>query len=449
MGQAYFLHNRHRMNASFDYFFRKLPFRGGYVVFAGLENLLEIIEDWQFDENDIDFLHKTGFHSDFLEYLRNFRFQGSIAGMNEGEIVFPVEPVVRVEGELLETQLLETLLLNVLNFQSLIATKAQRIRCVAGDKVLSDFGLRRAQGSGGNQASRAAFIGGFDSTSNMFAARKNNIPASGTMAHSFILSYNNELEAFRAYAAIFPDNCVLLVDTFDTLKSGLPNAIIVARELEHKGKKLAGVRLDSGDLADLSKRTREMLDKEGLNYVKIVASNQLDEYVIKKLLEQKAPLDVFGVGTNMVTGIPDGALDGVYKLCSLDGKARLKWSDSQQKATLPGRKQVLRYTGSDGLFYGDCIVLEEETVVEHMTVPFASKRVNLAERPFEKLFCMHMENGKRCSPPENIIEVQEMVKKRMQQLPELFKNINTQQIYTVGISDKLLAMRERIKRSCC
>lgn len=449
MGQAYFLHNRHRLNASFDYFFRKIPFGGGYVVFAGLENLLEIIEQWQFDEYDIDYLHKSGFHSGFLEYLSSFRFKGNILGMNEGEIVFPVEPVLRVEGGLLETQLVETLLLNVLNFQSLIATKAQRIRWVAGDKVLSDFGLRRAQGSGGNQASRAAFIGGFNSTSNMYAARKNKIPSAGTMAHSFILSYKNELEAFRAYAAVFPDNCVLLVDTFDTLKSGLPNAIIVARELERKGKKLAAVRLDSGDLADLSKRTRIMLDNEGLDYVKIVASNQLDEYVIKDLLEQNAPVDVFGVGTSMVTGIPDGALDGVYKLCSLEGEARLKWSDSIQKATLPGQKQVLRYTGSDGQFYGDCIILEEETAADQMTVIENNNRIVLADCQSEQLFTVHMKDGKRCRAPVSIMNVQEMTENRMKQLPGLLKELNTQHTYAVGVSDKLMAVREKMKRPCC
>jgi len=443
MGQAYFLNRRHDMKACFDYFFRKMPFEGGYVVFAGLGNLLKMIEELQFDASDIDYLHEKGFHPDYLDYLKGFRFNGNITGMVEGEIVFSVEPMLRVEGGLLEVQLVETLLLNMLNFQSLIATKANRIRHSAGNRTLSDFGLRRAQGMGGIQASRAAIIGGFDTTSNVFAARQNDIPPAGTMAHSFIESYDDELKAFRAYAGIFPDNCVLLVDTYSTLRSGLPNAIKVGKELVQQGKKLTGIRLDSGDLAYLSKRAREMLDQEGMDYVKIIVSNQLDEHVVKSLLEQKAPVDIFGVGTSMVIGRPDGAIDGVYKLSSSDGKPRLKISENLQKTTLPGRKKVLRYFDDRGAFYADCIALVDESDPQKMTHPYQKeKSLSLEGRKFEDLFIRHMAEGRNTSPAENPFELREKVRHRLEQLPEEHKRFDFPHIYRVGISDKLLQLRD-------
>ena len=228
--------------------------------------------------------------------------------MQEGEIAFPLEPLLQVQGGLAEVQLIETILLNYLNFQSLIATKAARIRYAAGDRYLSEFGLRRAQALGGISASRAAIAGGFDSTSNMFAAKKYDIQAVGTMAHSFIQSQENELTAFRKFAEAEPHNCTLLVDTYNTLKSGIPNAIIVAKEMKERGAQLKAIRLDSGDLAYLSKKARKLLDDAGLQDVQIVVSNQLDEYLIKSLLEQKAPIDSFGVGTSLATGQPDAAL---------------------------------------------------------------------------------------------------------------------------------------------
>lgn len=445
MGQAYFLNRRHDMKACFDYFFRKMPFEGGYVVFAGLGDLLKILEDLCFGASDIDYLHAKGFHPDYLDYLKGFRFQGNITGMSEGEIVFSVEPILRVEGGLLEVQLVETLLLNMLNFQSLVATKANRIRHSAGNRILSDFGLRRAQGMGGIQASRAAIIGGFDSTSNVFAARQNNIPPAGTMAHSFIESYDDELKAFRGYARIFPDNCVLLVDTYDTLKSGLPNAIKVGKELEQQGKKLQGIRLDSGDLAYLSKRARETLDEEGLDYVQIVVSNQLDEYVVKSLLDQKAPVDVFGVGTSMVIGRPDGAIDGVYKLSSADGKPRLKISENLKKTTLPGRKKVLRYHDKDKKFYADCIALADEPGPKIMTHPYQKeKSMTLEGMPFEDLFSTHMKEGRVYSPLKGPFELKEIARNRLEQLPEEHKRFDFPHIYKVGISERLLNLRNEM-----
>src|SRR6056297_198107 len=272
MAEVYFQKNRHNKKAVFDYFFRKPPFNSGYTVFAGLDTLLDILENFRFTQEDIDFLYKQKLNDSFLDFLKQYRFSGDVYSAKEGEIVFPTEPVLTVEAEMLDAQLVETLLLNVLNFQSLIATKAARMRQVAGDRGLIDFGLRRAQSAGAYHAARAAIIGGFNATSNVVAGKDFGIAVSGTMAHSLIQSYEDELTAFRHFAEIRPHDCVLLVDTYNTLKSGLPNAIKVAKEMEARGQQLKGIRLDSGDLAFLSRKARKMLDDAGLQYVKIAAS---------------------------------------------------------------------------------------------------------------------------------------------------------------------------------
>jgi nicotinate phosphoribosyltransferase len=445
MGQAYFQNGKHEVPASFDYFFRKIPYKGGYVILAGLEELLQMIENLEFSLEDIDYLSKNGFHDDFLDYLKAFRFRGNIFGMREGEIVFPFEPILRVEGTLLEGQLVETLLLNILNFQSLIATKASRIRQSAGHRLLSDFGLRRAQSFGAMHATRAAIIGGFDNTSNVLAAQRYGIPPSGTMAHSFIETFDSELDAFRNYAASFPDQCVLLVDTYNTLKSGVPNAIKIAHELESQGHKLRAIRLDSGDLAYFAKRARKMLDDSKLEYVKIVVSNQLDEHVIKSLLDQGAPIDIFGVGTSMIIGKPDGAIDGVYKLASAGGKARLKISENVQKTTLPGRKKVLRYLDQDGKFYADCIALVEEEHPQKMIHPFEKeKSLALEGRDFEEIYFTLMENGKTIDKSHTPFELRERVYKRLERLPEEHQRFDFPHIYKVGITERLSDLRSQI-----
>lgn len=288
MAQAYFHADKHE-EAVFDYFFRKNPYKGGYTVFAGLQTLLEILENLHFSDQDIKFLGDQGFKPDFLTYLADFKFTGTLYSCREGDLVFPGAPVLTVRASLIEAQLIETVLLNTLNFQSLIATKAARIRSVAPDKTLLDFGLRRAQGLAGYYASRAVVIGGFNGTSHVKAAQDFDLPVSGTMAHSFVQCHDSELSAFRAFAKDQPDNTVLLVDTYDTLKSGVPNAITIGRELAQQGHALKAIRLDSGDLAYLSKQSRHMLDEAGLDSVKIAASNQLDKHVIKSLMEQGAP----------------------------------------------------------------------------------------------------------------------------------------------------------------
>ncbi len=449
MGQVFFLKEQASKKATFDYFFRKLPFNGGYAIFAGLENVLEILENFQFSEADLDFLKSLDLDDKYLEYLKNFKFRGNIYSMREGDLVFPSEPILRVEANIIEAQIIETFLLNLLNFQTLIATKASRMAIQAKGKTLIDFGLRRAQGPGGYYASRAAVIGGFKATSNTRAGRDFAIPVSGTMAHSFIQSYEDELQAFRDFAEVHPKNSVLLVDTYDTLKSGLPNAILVGKEMEEKGQRLKGIRLDSGDLAYLARKSREMLDEAGLDYVKIAVSNQLDEHLIKSLLDQEAPIDIFGVGTNLVTGQPDAALDGVYKLAFFDGKPNMKLSETIKKVTLPHKKQVHRILDSEGNFSGaDIITIHEEKdfdVMHHISDPL--KFLSLNGRKTEVLLEKVMEDGKRTTAPKTLEEIKNFSFQRLKKLPPEYKRFFNPHIYKVGISDQLKQSRDNILKS--
>ncbi|AFL82401.1 putative nicotinate phosphoribosyltransferase [Aequorivita sublithincola DSM 14238] len=445
MAQVYFK-AKPKSTAVFDYYFRNNPFQGGFTIFAGLENILDILENLRFTDADIEYLKTHDFENDFLEYLRDFRFRGSIFSVSEGDIVFPNRPILQVAGSIIEVQIVETVLLNILNFQTLIATKANRIRRSAGDKILLDMGLRRAHATGGYFASRAAAIGGFDSTSNVKSAKDFNIPSSGTMAHSFIQSYEDELKAFQDFALFRPNNCVLLVDTFSTLKSGIPNAITVAKEMESRGERLFGVRLDSGDLAYLSKKTRKMLDDNNLDYVKIVASNQLDEYVIKSLNEQNAPIDVYGVGTNLVTGKPDAALDGVYKLSEYNGNPRIKLSENFIKVSLPCKKQVYRMIDQNGMFYGaDAICLASEENITQMFHPFDSnKSLDLQVFKQEALLEEVMVKGKRTKAKRTVSEIAEYAKMRLSLLPDEYKRFQNPHFYKIGLSASLKAKRDEL-----
>jgi nicotinate phosphoribosyltransferase len=446
MGQAYFLAGRKDDVAVFDYFFRKNPFGGGYTIFAGLPDLLAILETFRFDKEDLKWLKKQSFDPGYLAYLENFTFKGTIYSPPEGDLVFPTRPVLRVEGNLIETQLIETVLLNILNFQSLIATKASRMRLAAKDRTLIDFGLRRAQGPGGYYASRAAFIGGFDATSNVRVARDYDVPPSGTLAHSYIQSCESELDAFRSFASARLDDCVLLVDTYNTLYSGVPNAIVVAKEMEKKGHRLKGIRLDSGDLAYLTEKSRAMLDEAGLNYVGIAASNQLDEYVIRSLMNQGAPIDVFGVGTSVVTGQPDAALDGVYKLARVGGDPVIKLSENIFKITLPDKKQVWRAIDDDGLFLGaDIVGLENETDLYEMHHPFFPHQSTVIKtKNLEPLLHPMMVDGKIAYIPLPLPQIAQYTRQRLAMLPAAYKRFENPHIYKVGISKKLKLLRERL-----
>lgn len=444
MAQVYFLAGHSKKNAVFDYFFRRLPFQGGYAVFAGLADLLAILADLRFAKDDLQFLKSQGTHPDFLAYLRDFRFRGSIYSCAEGEIVFPGSPILRVEAGLIEAQIIETLLLNIVNFQTLIATKASRFRLVAKKQKLVEFGLRRAQGPGGYYASRAAMVGGFDGTSNVCAARDYAIPLSGTMAHSFIQSYETEEAAFREFSRFWPDECVLLVDTYNTLESGLPNAIKIAHELQAKGHRLKGIRLDSGDLAYLAKKARQMLDDAGLEYVDILASNQLDEYVVKSLLEQKAPIDIFGVGTHLAVGHPDSALDGVYKLAKINTTPCIKISDNADKITLPDSKQVYRVMDGAHFQGADVIALADEDVPQLMYHPFENlKSRSLKQYVKEPLLKRVMSDGEVLIH-DSLQAIATYSQQRLQALPEEYKRFTNPHIYKVGLSKELKKERDHL-----
>lgn len=446
MAQVYFKCGRKDDQAVFDYFFRKTPFKSGYVVFAGLADLLKILESLHFTKEDIAFLRKQKHDEEFLDYLKTFRFKGNVYSPDEGDVVFPYEPVIRIEGNIIEAQIVETLLLNIINFESLIATKASRVRTVAKNRTLLEFGLRRAQGPGGYYASRAALIGGFDSTSHVRAAMDLGMSASGTMAHSFIQSEKSELEAFQKFALYRPEDCVLLLDTYSTLESGLPNAIIVAKEMQKHGQKLKGVRLDSGDLTYLSKACRKALDDAGLNDVKIIASNQLDEEVVESLLQQEAPIDIFGVGTKLVTGHPDAALDGVYKLSEVDGQPKLKLSESVSKISLPHKKQVWRMLDDSGNFLGvDAIALEGEKNFDRIFHPQEQMTfLDTAAYQKEALLKLQMENGKIARPSPDIWSIKTYARDRFALLPEEYKRFANPHVYKVGLTEKLKNIRDQL-----
>ncbi|AJS59093.1 nicotinate phosphoribosyltransferase [Paenibacillus sp. IHBB 10380] len=349
MMYAHWYGGTHQRKAVFEAYFRKLPFGNGYAVFAGLERIVHYIANLRFSEEDIRYLseQEENYDSTFLEELRQFHFRGTIHSMKEGALVFPSEPLIRVEGTMMETQLVETALLNFMNFQTLIATKASRIKQVAGQDTLLEFGTRRAQeADAAVWGARAAYIAGFDATSNMLAGQKFGIPTKGTHAHSWVQSFKTEQEAFDAYAKVLPDQVTLLVDTFDTLKSGVPNAIHTAKMLESMGKKMSAIRLDSGDLAYLSIKARKMLDEAGFPDVKIVASNDLDENTILNLKAQGARIDIWGVGTQLITASDQPSLGGVYKLVEreIDGEMipTLKISANPEKVSTPGKKEVYR-----------------------------------------------------------------------------------------------------------
>lgn len=367
MMYGYFRHGMGENRAVFDLFYRKAGGEITFAVAAGLEQAVNYVENLRFEESDLSYLRSLGmFDEPFLGYLRELRFTGDINAVPEGTLVFPGEPILQVMAPLMQAQLLETALLNIINHQTLIATKASRVVQAAGDDSVLEFGLRRAQGpDAGIYGARAAIIGGCDATSNVMTAELFRIPVKGTHAHSWVMSFPTELDAFRAYANVFPDGCLLLVDTYDTLKSGVPNAIAVFHELRARGYEPAGIRLDSGDIAYLSRKSREMLDAAGFPEAKICASGDLDEEVIWDLKAQGARVDIWGVGTRLITSENMPALGGVYKLAAeeVDGvmRPRIKISENAAKVTNPGEKAVYRvYDQKSGRALADLIALKDE-----------------------------------------------------------------------------------------
>ena len=373
MMQGYFKANNHK-RVIFDLFFRKNPFQGGYAIMCGLEQLIEYIEDLHFTDEDIKYLRSTGQFDDyFLGSLKDFRFTGNIDAIPEGTVVFPNEPLVKIKAPIDQAQLIESAVLNIINHQSLIATKAARVVSAARGSGIMEFGLRRAQGpDAAIYGARAAVIAGCVGTSNVLAGQKFNIPVMGTHAHSWIMSFPTEYEAFRTYAQLYPENCILLVDTYDTLASGLPNAIRVFRELKDEGVEFGsyGIRLDSGDLAYLTKQARIMLDESGFSDAKISASGDLDEYLVESLIAQGAKIDAWGIGTKLITAKDNPAFGGVYKLAAIEGDSgemipKIKISENTVKITNPGDKVIYRIYGEHGTIFADLIALAHERFDEN------------------------------------------------------------------------------------
>lgn len=438
--------------AVFDMFFRTPPFKGGYAVFAGLEPALRYLAELSFTADDLSYLESLGiFNSRFLDYLQGFRFRGRVVSVPEGTVVFPREPILTVEGPMAQAQLVETALLNIINFQTLVATKAARICTVAAEGEVVEFGLRRAQGpDGGLSEVRGAYIGGARSTSNLWAGKLLGIPVKGTHAHSWIMAFPDELTAFRAYADVFPDSSVLLVDTYDTLLSGMPNAITVARELAETGHRLRGVRLDSGDLGFLSHEARRMLDEAGFPDVKILASNELDEFVIRSIREQGGRVDIYGVGTRLATchGDGGGALGGVYKLVRHDCEPKLKVTSDIAKSTIPDRKRLFRAVGGDGTFVMDVMCREPETLYPGEVVydpmnPTRNKHLPDGIRLVD-IRSVVMENGEIVVPSPSLDHLADRCRDQLERLPEGVLRLENPHIYKVSISRGLHELRTRL-----
>jgi nicotinate phosphoribosyltransferase len=441
-----------RRRAVFDMFFRRQPFGGGYAVFAGLEPLLRALEDFRFSGEDLAWLDSLGiFEKGFLDYIASFRFSGSIWAMPEGSVIFPQEPLVRVEADLVEAQIIEGVVLNFINFQSLVATKSTRVWRASGYGRIMEFGLRRAQGlDGAESASRAAYIGGAESTSNALAGRLFGIPVSGTMAHSWVMTFPSELEAFEAYAEIYPDKSVFLIDTYDSLDSGIKNAIEAGHALAARGKRF-GVRLDSGDIDYLSRAVRKTLDEAGFEDAFIVVSNELDENIIERLVGGGTPVDLWGVGTSLVTGGNEAAFTGVYKLAAVERGGSfvptMKFSDNPEKSTNPGVKQVWRLYDDKGSVLADCLCLEEEEgprpgVELHLHHPSGDWReTTRTPARVEPLLEKVMSEGRILDGRPTLADIRSALRGRLSCFDTTYLRLLNPHVYKVSISDRLRALK--------
>lgn len=422
MANGYFQNEEHPKRVVFDVFTRKNPDGGGYSIFAGLEQVIEYVENLHFSKEDVEYFRSLNqFPESFLTYLENFRFHGDLYAFPEGTIMYPNEPCITVVAPLIDAQLVETAILAQVNHQSLIATKTNRIVQAAQGRAVSDFGARRAHNmDAAVYGARAAYIGGAVGTATVLAGQQFGIPVSGTMAHSWVMYYGSEYTAFRKYAECYPDNTVLLLDTYDVLHSGVPNAIRTAKEvLEPMGKRLKGIRIDSGDLAYLSKRIRCMLDEAGLEDCKIIVSNSLDEYTISSILAQGGPIDSFGVGERLITSMSDPVFGAVYKISAVEqnGKfePRMKISEVVEKITNPGRKQVYRIYDQKGEAVADMLADAEETVDFTKPYRFIDPEQPWKERSFERFTAkplqkLVMKDGKRCVELPSLKKIQQYVK---------------------------------------
>lgn len=456
MMNGYLRFGMEKNRACFDLFYRKQGDITAYAVAAGLEQTIEYVKNLHFTDEDIAYLRSLGIFDDaFLTYLSHFHFTGDIMAVPEGTVIFPGEPILRVIAPIIEAQLLETTLLNIINHQTLIATKASRVvQAARGDGVL-EFGLRRAQGpDAGIYGARAAIIGGCKATSNVLTGQMFGVPVGGTHAHSWVMSFPDELTAFRAYAEVFPTNCLLLVDTYDTLSSGVPNAITVFRELRQKGLEPMGIRLDSGDLAFLSRQARKMLDDAGFPNAKIFASGDLDEEVIWDLKAQGAAIDVWGVGTRMITSMGNPALGGVYKLAAeeVDGTfvPRIKISENPAKVTNPGVKRLYRfYDRRTGKALADLIALEDEDFSsgEPLTIfdpENTWKRMMLCDYDVRALLVPIFEGGKLVYTQPTLGEITAYANREMETFWDEYKRLHSPHRYKVDLSQKLYDLKRSL-----
>lgn len=455
MMYGYFLQGKQDEIATFDLFFR--PFEeSNFCVVAGLQQAIEYIENLHFSDEDIEYLRGTkSFNEDFLDWLKNFRFTGTVRAMEEGSIVFPNEPIMIVTAPIGQAQLLEAALLNIINFQTLIATKARRVNSAAGGAGVLEFGLRRAQGpDAAIYGARAAVIGGCTSSSNVLSAKMFGFEPKGTHAHSWVMSFPTELDAFMAYADTYPDGCLLLVDTYDTLKSGVPNAIKVFDHLKSKGHKPLGIRLDSGDLAYLSKQARKMLDEAGHSDCKIFASSDIDEYVLMSLRDQGAKIDIYGVGTKMITSHTTPSLGGVYKICDLQSEGvhypKMKISDNPLKITNPGIKTVYRlFERSTDKAIADVICLADEVI--DCTKPYTIthplerwKSMELTDFYAKDLYTEIFRDGKLVYQCPTAMQSQAKTFSNLEGFWEEYKRLLRPHIYKVDLSDKLYELKQKL-----
>lgn len=453
MINGYFENNVHNDVVVFDMFFRKNACKGGYTIVCGIEQLVEYIENLKFSESDLDYLKTLNLFSDkFLDFLRDFKFTGDIYTVEEGTVMFPNEPIIRIKAPLYQAQLIETALLTIINFQSLIATKASRVCFAAKGDPVFEFGLRRAQGpDAGTYGARAAIIGGCTATANVLAGKMFNIPVVGTHAHSWVQKFDNELDAFEAYAKIYPNNCLLLVDTYDVLKSGMPNAIKVFKELKAKGHKPLGIRLDSGDLDYLSKECKNMLTEAGFEDVRITASNDLDEYCISNLKSSGSPINSWGVGTKLITSSDSPSLGGVYKLVASykDGKyePKIKISEDPEKITNPGYKKVVRIYNTQGHAEADLIMLEDESIdtTKPLTIfhpVYKWKTKTFTNYTIKELLKPLYINGECKYEKKSVIEIQEYTRNELNTLWREYKRLLYPQTYKVDLSENLCTLKE-------
>ncbi len=467
MAQGYWKNNMNQ-DVVFDMFFRRQPFNGGFSVFAGLDTLLDAITNFSFSQSDIEYLKSQGiFEQGFLDYLKDFKFNGDMYAFREGSIIFPQEPIVRIHAKLIEAQIVEALVLNHINFQSLIATKTARIWLSSKKGSIMEFGLRRAQGpDGGMSATRASFIGGAAGTSNTLAGKLYDIPVMGTMAHSWIMAFPSELEAFEAYAKLYPTKAIFLIDTYDTLRSGIKNAIKVGSKLVEKGYNF-GVRLDSGDISYLTTEVRKELDKAGFPQATITVSNELTEEIVETLVQNNTPINSWGVGTHMVTGGNEASFTGVYKLAARYDKTTqknipaMKFSDNPEKNTNPGIKNVYRLYDEDGNARADIISTEDEVIEANKEYRYFHPMVDYRQFTFkasrvEPLLHKVVEKGCRVEQKQEAGKVlrkaHELMQQQLESLDASYKRILNPHIYKVSLTQamkdlKIQFIEKRISES--